>query len=186
MKHENYLHLNNTSLKWVKMLNLLLKYSSVVMAFATIITLFYTIHSNRSEKNRAQASRISTWLVGFKDDEVEDNTAQEYYLVHNGSQEPVYNVLVFLHFNADRVDASSGLKMISGGEQYCYLEVLPPGDTEISFNYSGLSMGNGHMVVAIFFTDSRNREWYRRANGVLRPAKYIREAQIRGILLKHV
>lgn len=152
-----------------------------VSAFIALAALLYSVHVHHRDTVYAQASKVAAWQKSIY--------GNGGYLLHNGSAEPIYNVVYFLQSNNQFLtgsDAKKKLKKMNENGDLEFIETVPPGDLQTDLDAGGFASGGEHSVPAIFFTDSNNCEWYRMANGKLRKSSYTIHAAKAGIMLKHI
>lgn len=156
--------------------------SPILVVIISAATFVFNALVYRRKELFSQSRKISVWSTGviFKPE------FRSTFIVRNASTEPVYNVFVFTYFNNDTPSVQEIFDGNLKAEKYQYYEILPPGDTELSLLSGGASVGGGHEVPAMVFTDSSNQPWYRRANGALVREEYIAIARHTGHLLKAV
>lgn len=151
------------------------KILGILVGFFTMINVYLNysqIKNINEEKSETelyeQAKYISTWSTEFG-----GNT--QNVTLSNADNTPVYNVFVFLANSQDnREDLNEHLKFAIGNEEArysTYIDVLPPGNHNISMNSPGVSAGGTHALPFMFFTDYKNNQWVRYPSGKLAPSE---------------
>lgn len=159
----------------------------ILTSLVALASLIYTIKHQSSIDDKAeqrlekeQASKVSAW----------ESHRENYQIIRNGSQTPVYNLYIFMCFNQDDSELKELLKKtrdapnVSGN----YYETFPPGDQSVAL-FDSRAMGNQHNLPALVFTDNQNIKWYRHANGYLERLNdfdYLAELQRLGIIFSHI
>ena len=147
--------------------------TAIVASFSLITTLLL-----ESKKNKfSQSKLVTTWL--------DDNVV----IISNQSGAAVYNVFMFADLNVEKSDLITHLERIKQFQlPFDYIEVLPPHkETRIKIRLNSAA-GNKHLLPSILFTDSQNRQWYRRENGIIKPFKnnYLEELSKKEYIVSHV
>lgn len=115
-----------------------------------------------TEAQRAQASKISAWLA----QEDERHETVWHIEIGNSSDEPVYDVDLFIYMHAP------GAKSHEDPVYYHFhknARVVPPGGTKLkTTSDEGLRLADSRTrLVALAFRDATNRNWTRNEWGVL-------------------
>jgi hypothetical protein len=128
------------------------------------------------DRRRQQASRVASWVGVVEDPDLalspwasETGTRRVAAVLHNGSEEPVYDCRV--HLEIDPAAEGSFSKVVDGafqkGERRLTLDdrTLPPGRIHVP-----LSLGRAdipHVSTWMTFTDASGRRWTRHPKGQL-------------------
>ena len=157
---------------------------AVVAAAGTLLLIFVAFQQIRNERSArlkaeqsalasqrtAQAQRISGWIGGDlrsfgEEPELDRGLLATPATLHNGSSEPVYQVLVWLiifYGSGPR----TGEEQEPKPENPATLATLPPGTYLVPLPSDWVGMYR-HPGVEVAFTDAAGRHWVRRATGVL-------------------
>lgn len=180
----------------MNILKIVLDIAQVATGVAAILSLFFTIHVYRKQKNDAQlaiASNISSWNIAFTKNKSKDfndledalngdkiNNSNCSNIIMNGNPFPVYNsIVVFVPNNSQ--DSNLSFQ----NHQFYYRETLIPGKSITNF-INDHALGMGHLVPELYFTDNNNIQWHRSKNGTLEKVDYVDKAVKEGIILKHL
>ena len=108
----------------------------------------------------AQARLVSAWV-----NEVDDSRPEPLsgVVVQNKSDEPVYDVIIFLF------DSVAHAEVGEPGQEIFHVEVLPPGTRHRATDSVHARMGHIPLLT-LTFTDSSNRRWTRKGGSLQRAA----------------
>lgn len=165
---------------------------SILGASASMLAAGYNIWLTSKNNLLKQASKISIWykqlnFVGRKNDV--GNSLYNKYVVSNDSNSPIYNVFIIQHSNNNHNYGVDSFLDALGDRIFAntsHIEILPPGKQEIILESNGNAMAGEHDVASVLFTDIKNVQWFRHANGVLEKKDYINLLVRRSLIMKHV
>lgn len=178
--------------------------AQIITGFAAIVSIFFTVYAFRSQKIDKQldtAKNISSWNVTMAKDKQEslskeanpgfdgETFTDEWHnapnctnITVNKNPFPVYNLIIVFVPNHLKFKGNNSL---SSQYQCFYYEILTPGKIITDF-VNDHTMGSGHLIPELYFTDTQNNQWRRSKNGELKKTAYLKKAVKLGIIQKHL
>ncbi|WP_394275205.1 hypothetical protein [Luteococcus sp.] len=115
------------------------------------------------KEEQAQAELITAWIakVHFWDTENDPADLQQGIVIHNSSQQAIFNVTVTTFCRDNR-----GQSFESAKKELVYIRSVPPG-VWYTEAVPGFTSGSRDVVLPVSFTDRRGKMWKRQTDGKL-------------------